>query len=142
MSNHFFLSLAVCFYVFYIFGILYSMFLKRKKAVVSKEIDYKFFKAYKRAEALPDHLIIAGRHADNQFQVPPIFMITVVLLLTFPVVSTLTVIFAWIFVFSRMLHTYIHLGSNKPLRRAQAYMLGWLAIFAMWVQIMMHFATY
>ncbi len=60
-------------------------------------------------------------------------------MLTFSEVSLLTVGLAWFFVASRILHTYIHLGVNKPYPRAKVYILGWLAIFAMWVQIMLHF---
>lgn len=139
MSNHFYLALAVCVYVFYMFGILIYAFKHRKRAVVDGKIDHKYFKAYSGDQ--PEFLRIIENHINNQFQLPPIFMVTVVLILSFSTVSIFSVVLAWLFVVTRFIHSYVHLGKNKPLSRAKVYMIGWLAVFALWIQIMIHFAN-
>ncbi len=138
MSNHFFLALSVCIYIFYIFGLLILAFVKRKAAIKDGRINYKFFKTYSNFEE-PKDLAVLSRHIANQFELPPIFMLTAVLLLSFDQVELLTVFLAWGFVAVRVYHSTVHLGSNNLLRRAKAYMLGWLVVLALWIQIMIHF---
>ena len=139
MSNHFFLALSVCFYVFYIFGILMYAFVKRSAAIKDQRLNPKFFKTYSEFEE-PRDLAVLSRHIANQFELPPIFILTVVLLLSFPQVTLLIVLQAWGFVLARVYHSYVHLGSNHLLGRAKAYLFGWLVILALWIQIMIHFA--
>ncbi|MGH1469330.1 MAG: MAPEG family protein [Bdellovibrionales bacterium] len=138
MSNHFFLALSVCIYLFYIFGLLILTFIKRKTAIKKGRIDYKFFKTYSDFEE-PRDLAVLSRHVANQFELPPVFMLTVVLLLSFSKVEILTVLLAWTFVLVRVYHSTIHLGSNNILRRAKAYVFGWFIVLALWIQIMIHF---
>ncbi len=68
-------------------------------------------------------------------------MLTAVLLLSFDQVELLTVFLAWGFVAVRVYHSTVHLGSNNLLGRAKAYMLGWLVVLALWIQIVIHFAV-
>ena len=43
------------------------------------------------------------------------------------------VILAWIFVVSRYAHAYVHVTSNNLRCRSPLFLLGFLAVFAMWV---------
>ena len=139
MNVHFLLAMALCFYVFYIFGIAVLMFKKRKAAVENKEVHHSFFKTYSGAE-VPDDLIVIARHFDNQFQVPMLFMVTGSLLLTFVHLPAWVAVLAWVFVLSRAVHSRIHLGGNAILNRAKVYVLGWLILFVLWIKIVITFA--
>ena len=43
------------------------------------------------------------------------------------------VVLAWLFVLSRLAHSYIHLGSNYPPHRLYAFAAGLAVLGAMWL---------
>jgi hypothetical protein len=45
---------------------------------------------------------------------------------------------AWAFVLSRIVHAAIHLGPNKVRWRSPAFILGFLIVTAMWVNLFLH----
>lgn len=122
--------------VFYIFGIGIMTFMVRKKAVSSKAVNFKYFRVYDvTSGAPPEFLIRVGRHYDNQMQLPLLFLITCLACMFHGLNGWITVSLAWAFVVSRMLHSFILLGSNNVLYRAQAYALGWILIVVLWIII-------
>ena len=40
---------------------------------------------------------------------------------------------AWLYVAARVVHAFVHLGSNRLRLRIRAYFAGWLTLLAMWV---------
>lgn len=73
-----------------------------------------------------------GRHYDNQFQVPLLFMVSCAALMPSAGHDVPTVWLAWGFVAARLLHTFVHLRGNVVVHRLQAYALGWLMLIALW----------
>lgn len=138
MNTHSFLAAAMFFYVLYIFALGFLMFKKRKKAVQDKKISSAYFKSYNAGET-PDDLLVMSRHFDNQFQVPMLFLITGSVLLNFVDLEIWVVCVAWAFVFSRMLHSYVHLGANNVLNRAKAFGLGLICVLILWFKILITF---
>jgi len=69
----------------------------------------------------------------NQFEVPVLFYVLVILLIVLRHADLLFVILAWIFVLSRIVHAGIHVTRNEVLWRGQAYGLGAIVLFVMWV---------
>jgi len=124
------------FYIFYLWCLICLNFFVRKNAVINKEMSIKYFKTY--TGDIPEKVLVYGRHIDNQFQLPPIFLITCLSLHVSQVTSTLTVALAWGFVFSRLVHSYIHLGTNHLLRRATVYAIGWIFILSMWTVLFLN----
>ena len=47
--------------------------------------------------------------------------------------GTLLVALAWVYVGLRLLHSFIHLGSNDVLWRFRVFALSWIALLAYWV---------
>lgn len=123
----------MAFYVFYI-GILGALnFRTRFRAVLGKQMDPRYFKTY-QGDGAPEHVVVMGRHYDNQFQAPMLFLITCLTYMTFTY-DFLSLILAWAFVGSRMVHTYFHLGRNFIPKRAAAFFVGMGILLAMWVQL-------
>lgn len=120
-------------YVFYMFILMFYNFRTRVHAAKSGQLPPKYFKAL-QGDA-PDRLIIVGRHYDNQFQLPVLFFITCLVYMVMAKTNELAIVWAWLFVVTRWVHSFIHLGSNRVMRRAQAFGAGWLIIFLMWVQL-------
>ncbi len=138
MNNTIYVSiyLPMAFYLVYIIFLLFLNFRVRFDAVKSGNLPASYFKLFQGTE-VPEKVAVYSRHIDNQFQVPPYFMLTCLVAAQVDAVSILTVVFAWAFVFFRLVHSYIHLGSNNVIQRAKAYFAGWFFIFLIWVQIIM-----
>lgn len=120
----------MAFYVFYIFFLAVYMFRVRVKSIKRKEVGYKYFQTYS-GQTPQDSTLVVGRHYDNQFQVPLLFFVVGTLMITLDQVSLVTVLLGWLFVLSRLAHSYVHLGSNDLRKRVAAYSAGWLILLAM-----------
>jgi hypothetical protein len=126
---------AMAFYVFYIWCLAIYMFRSRVRAIKIDKLPFKYFKTYNGVNQPSEQVIVIGRHYDNQFQVPILFLITCAVCLAMKSVDLFTVILAWFFVVSRLIHSYIHLGSNRIQFRVTAFAAGWIAVLLMWMQI-------
>jgi hypothetical protein len=69
----------------------------------------------------------------NQLELPVLFYVLVALILITNTNSTIFVLLAWLFVVSRLVHAYIHTGSNRVDRRFYAMAAGMAILVVMWV---------
>jgi len=69
----------------------------------------------------------------NQFQLPLLFYVLTVLVIITRHADYLFVMMAWLFVLTRLLHAYIHTGSNFVRHRFNAFLLGAVILLAMWL---------
>ena len=74
-----------------------------------------------------------GNSYNNQLQVPVLFYVLVALALITHAADLLFVIMAWLFVASRIVHAYIHTGSNFVRYRFNAFAAGVMILLAMWL---------
>lgn len=123
--------------VFYIFILGIYTFLVRARAVRSKKLSLGYFKTHdlKSYEA-PEHIVRFGRHFDNQFQVPMLFMFTLLTAGIYVPENKTLFGLAWFFLLTRVIHSYIHLGTNNIILRARAYFAGWIVLILMWLVIL------
>jgi hypothetical protein len=131
--------IPMAFLVFYIAAVGIFTFLVRKKAVTSKQVSIKYFRVYDvRDGAPPEYMVRAARHFDNLLQAPILFLVTGMLCLFFGLNGWVTVTLGWAFVVSRLVHTWVHLGSNNILWRAASYFTGWIIILVLWTILLIH----
>jgi hypothetical protein len=121
-------------YVVYIWCLAVLNFIVRRRAVRAGQMHWKFFKTF-TGDSIPERIIVVGRHFDNQFQLPMLFLITCCLHMIVDKVDHLTLLLAWLFVVTRFFHSLIHLGHNRILPRAMSYAAGWLMILLLWGQL-------
>lgn len=69
----------------------------------------------------------------NQFELPVLFYVLVVLALLTRQTSDLFLVLAWLFVLSRIVHAYVYVTSNHIGWRFGAFAVGALVLLAMWV---------
>ncbi len=120
------------------FLILMYSFTQRLKAIKAKKVNYRYFIEYKGDE-LPKNLHLLSRSFDNQFQVPMLFFITVILLIILKLDNSYFVLLsAWGFVISRLVHFYFHAIKQVLIGRYRTYAVGWLFIFMLWGPILIH----
>ncbi len=127
------LVFPMAFYVLYIWALAVLNFRVRNQAVKNKQIHVSYFKAF-RGE-VPEQVTVFGRHYDNQFQLPLLFLIVSLAHLVLKQAGPWTLVLAWAFVISRMGHTWEHLGKNRVLKRVLWFTSGWILLVALWAQL-------
>jgi len=82
-------------------------------------------------DAWPDSVRKINNNIRNQFEVPVLFYALVLTLVALNAAGTAAIVCSWLFVLSRIVHAYVHTGSNYvPLRR-KAFMIGCVMIVAL-----------
>lgn len=114
--------------------IAFYMMFTRLRAVKRREIPVKYFKLYQGFTPSEKSLAL-GRHYDNQFQLPLLYFLTCLTALALNRVSETTLVLAWLFVFSRLGHSFIHLGSNHVLYRLITFASGWIVVILLWLDL-------
>ncbi|EIM29565.1 MAPEG family protein [Microvirga lotononidis] len=81
----------------------------------------------------PTRILQVQNSYHNQFELPVLFYVLVVLALITRKADMLFVVMSWMFVASRLVHAAIHTTSNKVPQRFMAFVVGVLILVAMWV---------
>ncbi|MBL0162569.1 MAG: MAPEG family protein [Xanthomonadales bacterium] len=85
------------------------------------------------ADAWPENVQKINNNLRNQFELPVLFYILIVVLYQLGAVDVVAQALAWLFVASRVAHVCIHTGANiVPVRRG-VFMFGCMVILAMLV---------
>jgi hypothetical protein len=127
-------------------------FIVRRNSVIKRETHFKYFKTYDMSlGGPPEYVTRVGRHFDNQFQVPILFLITMLMYISLGNSMGTSLILqttrssntnfypgllAWAFVISRMIHSYVHLGSNNVVYRFLSYASGLFIVLFLWILLL------
>jgi hypothetical protein len=106
-------------------------YLDNTKAAKTKELNFKYFKAYQGE--IPEYLAVSRQTLKNQFELPIFFYFLTSLVLIFDNITTLDIIFSWLFSVSRFLHCYVRLSSNYVPNRAKIFMVGLMILIIWWI---------
>jgi len=117
------------------FGVILALGLARYRAIQRGDVRIRFFRTYDEGSQ-PARLHLLSRHAQNHFEVPPLFHVGVLLSFASGSVSTLAVVFAWLFVVARCVHSYIHLGSNDVSRRFFTFGASLFFLAGLWLTLL------
>src|ERR1700759_2975394 len=113
------------------FGLLLWLAPLRTGALTGKEVTAEEIALGERA--WPPRLQQISNCFDNQFQLPVLFYVLVILAIIARKDDLLFVIMSWLFVISRFAHAFIHTGSNVVRVRGTVYGLGLLILLIMWI---------
>lgn len=112
-----------------------SMFIilgiRKKKAIKGEGFDRK--KAALNNTAWPEDVVKVSNNIANQFQTPVLFYVLAILFHITNSVSTPALVLAWVYVISRFIHAYIHIGSNYVPARFRAFIVGVLCVIVLCV---------
>jgi hypothetical protein len=125
---------SMVFYVFYIASLGLLTFRSRVRAVKSGRVPLAYFKLFDGK--LPEDVAVLGRHFNNQFELPPLFLILCVTHLALKEVSNFTIICSWSFISSRLVHSYVHLRSNHIGYRFTAFFTGMFFILCLAAELL------
>ena len=116
--------------------IIYALLgLRRKEAVTSGSAKVSQFR---ENQVEPQQSLFVRNSLANQFELPPLFHIVCLALYVTAGVGTVAVVLAWVFVLSRYVHAFIHVTSNRIRYRQPAFVVGFLAVIALWGMLAFH----
>lgn len=71
----------------------------------------------------------------NNFEMPVLFFACIGFALALQINSPVLVALAWLFVATRAVQSYVHLGANQVTYRGSAFLVGGLAVLLMWIML-------
>jgi hypothetical protein len=113
------------------FALMGWMWKLRISALKSREVTFKDIAL--REPAWPARVTQVGNCFHNQLELPVLFYVLVAFILITRTNDIIFVLLAWVFVAARLVHAYIHTGSNDVQSRFYAIAVSLLALVAMWV---------
>jgi hypothetical protein len=120
-----FVEVGLTFYLMFWMGIL------RRRALSSGAVKPSDIAL--RQPAWPPRALQVANSFHNQLELPMLFYVLVAFILITSTNSLIFLLLAWIFVLSRLVHAYIHTGSNDVPSRSVAISVGAIALVVMWV---------
>ena len=106
----------------------------------NNNIKSEWFRLYKGE--LPDSAIKVREHYKNLFELPTFFFLLCVILYLLDRVESIDVILAWIFVFFKILHSFIRLTTNNTRKRAYSFTICYFALFFGWILLVFKLVIY
>ena len=109
----------------------------RINSVRARKIDPDYF-TLMQGDDVPEAVRVTSRAFSNQFEIPVLFYVVTVLHLFLMPYDILGFVLAWLFVFSRYVHAYIHLTYNHVIHRMLAFLAGFICVIIMWVNMLVN----
>ena len=91
---------------------------------------------------LPDSAIKVREHYKNLFELPTFFFLLCVILYLLDRVESIDVILAWIFVFFKILHSFVRLTTNNTRKRAYSFTICYFALLFGWILLVFKLIVY
>jgi hypothetical protein len=121
-------------------SILIRLFRARVRAVSTGTVSASYFRTYQEGEE-PVASAKLSRHFTNLFESPVLFYVGCLAAMVVNHVSVTLLALAWLYVIARIVHAFVHTGSNRLRQRIAAYFASWLALFAMWLVLVVSVAA-
>ncbi len=115
--------------------VLILMGKRRMAAAKNKEIALSAFRTMNLTGA-SEQVIATSRNFDNQFQMPVLYVFSVLFTLQFGLADVAYVLLGAAFVALRIVHTLVHIGSNKVRLRFNIFLLGCVVLWAIWLRLL------
>ncbi|MCU7927999.1 MAG: MAPEG family protein [Candidatus Thiodiazotropha sp. (ex Dulcina madagascariensis)] len=113
-----------------------AVLVARYRAVRESTLRVSYFK-YNRGGKPPEYLLKITQHFDNLLETPSLFYLSVVVILILQRVDAWYLGLAWLYVASRLVHAWIHIGSNNVIQRKNAFLLSYALIFGIWIRLLL-----
>jgi hypothetical protein len=85
----------------------------------------------------PKPALAAANSFSNQFELPVLFYVVIIVAWMTRTADLIFVVLAWIFVLARIGQAYVHNTSNEVMVRGKIYAVGALALLVMWLMVIL-----
>ncbi|MEW6996139.1 MAPEG family protein [Colwelliaceae bacterium BS250] len=107
----------------------------RFASVKGGDVRAKYFRLMSGQE-VPELITKTTRNFNNQFEIPTLFYVVCTLYVCLGIESVFALVFAWLFVILRIVHSYIHITYNHVLHRMLTFVAGIMCIMVLWVNLL------
>lgn len=114
-----------------IFGLMFYTFGMRTSALRRREV--RIADIALGQQNWPPRATQVGNAYNNQFQLPLLFFVLVILAYSLKKADLLFVLMSWIFVISRILHAIVHVTTNRMQTRFMLFAVGAIVLLIMWI---------
>ena len=114
------------------YGVYALISIRRKAAIRAGQASVSQFRENQNE---PASSLFVRNNLANQFELPVLFFAACLTVHALGATGTATVAIAWLFVASRYVHAAIHVTTNRIRHRQPAFVVGYLALAAMWAII-------
>lgn len=108
---------------------------RRIAAAKNKDISISAFRTMNLTGA-SEQVIATSRNFDNQFQMPMLYLFSVLFTLQLGLADMIYVALGTAFVALRVLHTVVHVGTNHVRTRFNVFLLGCVVLWAIWLRLL------
>ena len=112
----------------------------RFAAAAAGRVDPRFYKTFK-GEGEPEEVAVTARNLNNLYEMPTLFYAGTAIAFAAGANGAVLVALAWAYVALRMVHSAIHLGSNKVRWRFRVFAASWVVLLAFWIILGIGLAT-
>lgn len=109
----------------------------RFTASTTREVNLSYYALYHGDNVEPDYLRVISRHAQNHFELPPLFHVGVLMTYVTEQVSAFAVGLAWAYVGLRAVHSYVHLGTNNVMHRFSIFLMSVTVLVVLWGRLLL-----
>ena len=117
------------------FIVMLIMYRKRVNEMKFKRIHPQRIRTRNKSRTLLTDSASASDNLSNLFELPVLFYTAILLTLILMVQDSILVILAWAFVFSRYVHSFVHVGYNRVMHRFSAFIFSSFVLMAYWVRL-------
>jgi len=125
-------TLALILWIF-IVGVI--LMLRRKDAFSSGAVRPEDVNVSTERYPVPARL--ASANFSNQFETPVLYFALIMLAMEVGASGYGMALLAWLYVATRVVHTLIHIGPNKLPLRGAVYGVGIVALFGLWIGVLL-----
>jgi len=117
------------------FAVAVVLFRARIRAVREGHTAVSYFRTFAGSPPEQEFLAKPTRHFSNLFEQPTLFYAGCLAALVAGVTDAGAVTLAWVYVATRLAHTWVHLRGNRLRHRVPIYFASWLALLALWIYV-------
>ena len=107
----------------------------RFSSVKKGDVRAKYYRLMD-GQDVPELITKTTRNFNNQFEIPTLFYVVCTLYISLGIESVLALVFAWLFVILRIVHSYIHITYNHVLHRMLTFVAGFICVMVLWVNLL------
>ncbi len=108
----------------------------RVKAVRTGKLSPRYFKLNKGGD-VPEHLTAITQNYNNLLELPMLFYVICLAFLIINREIEYFIIYAWVYVVLRYIHSFIHITYNHILHRLFAFTASCIVLISMWIKIVL-----
>ena len=117
------------------FIVMAAMYRKRVMEMAAKQIHPQRVSTRDKSRSVLTDSAGAADNYCNLFESPVLFYTAILLALSLLQQDFLIVVLAWAYVFTRAIHSFIHVTYNRVMHRFYAFIASSFILFALWMRL-------